>query len=183
MNTLSRRIVGAIPVILGISFLIFLLMHIAPGDPVSLLLGDDATPADIERTRHEWGLDRPLHGAVLGFSHSGGHRRLRQIAQVQRTGHETGRRAAAGDSRAGICQLVRRDHDRGAAGRLFGDQAQLAARSRRHERRADRRVAAQFLARHHVDLFSRRPAESVAGRRPHRVRHRNQSDHRSLSAR
>jgi peptide/nickel transport system permease protein len=60
MNKLCRRIIGAIPVLLGISFLIFLLMHIAPGDPVSLLLGDDATPADIERTRHEWGLDRPL---------------------------------------------------------------------------------------------------------------------------
>jgi peptide/nickel transport system permease protein len=60
MNTLARRIVGAIPVIVGISFLIFLLMHIAPGDPVTLLLGDDATPADIERTRREWGLDRPL---------------------------------------------------------------------------------------------------------------------------
>lgn len=60
MNTLVRRLLGAIPVLLGISFLIFLLMHIAPGDPVSLLLGDDATPADIERTRHEWGLDRPL---------------------------------------------------------------------------------------------------------------------------
>jgi peptide/nickel transport system permease protein len=60
MNTLSRRIVGAIPVIIGISFLIFLLMHIAPGDPVALLLGDDATPADIERTRREWGLDKPL---------------------------------------------------------------------------------------------------------------------------
>ena len=49
MNKLSRRIIGAIPVLLGISFLIFLLMHIAPGDPVSLLLDDDATPADIER--------------------------------------------------------------------------------------------------------------------------------------
>jgi dipeptide transport system permease protein len=60
MNTLARRIVGAVPVIVGISFLIFLLMHIAPGDPVTLLLGDDATPADIERTRREWGLDRPL---------------------------------------------------------------------------------------------------------------------------
>ncbi len=60
MNTLARRIVGSIPVIVGISFLIFLLMHIAPGDPVSLLLGDDATPADVERTRHEWGLDKPL---------------------------------------------------------------------------------------------------------------------------
>ena len=52
--------IGAIPVILGISFLVFLLMHIAPGDPVTLLLGDDATPADIERTRREWGLDRPI---------------------------------------------------------------------------------------------------------------------------
>jgi ABC-type dipeptide/oligopeptide/nickel transport system permease component len=60
MNMLTRRIVGAVPVFLGISFLIFLLMHIAPGDPVTLLLGDDATPADIERTRREWGLDKPL---------------------------------------------------------------------------------------------------------------------------
>ncbi len=60
MNTLVRRIVGAIPVIIGISFLIFLLMHIAPGDPVSLLLGDNATPEDVARTRAEWGLDRPL---------------------------------------------------------------------------------------------------------------------------
>jgi len=31
MNTLSRRILGAIPVLLGISFLVFMLMHIAPG--------------------------------------------------------------------------------------------------------------------------------------------------------
>jgi ABC-type dipeptide/oligopeptide/nickel transport system permease component len=60
MNTLSRRILGAIPVLLGISFLVFLLMHIAPGDPISLLLGDDATPSDIERTRRELGLDKPL---------------------------------------------------------------------------------------------------------------------------
>ncbi len=60
MNTLARRLVGAVPVIIGISFLIFMLMHIAPGDPVTLLLGDDATTADIERTRREWGLDKPL---------------------------------------------------------------------------------------------------------------------------
>ena len=57
---LRRRIIGAIPVVLGISFLVFLLMHIAPGDPVSLLLGEDATDAEIQRTRHEWGLDQPL---------------------------------------------------------------------------------------------------------------------------
>jgi peptide/nickel transport system permease protein len=60
MNTLSRRILGAIPVLLGISFLIFMLMHIAPGDPVSLLLGDDVTPEDIAQMRRELGLDQPL---------------------------------------------------------------------------------------------------------------------------
>ncbi len=57
---LKRRFVGAIPVIVGISLLVFLLMHIAPGDPVSLLLGENATDAEIQRTRHEWGLDQPL---------------------------------------------------------------------------------------------------------------------------
>jgi peptide/nickel transport system permease protein len=57
---LRRRIVGAIPVIIGISFLVFLLMHIAPGDPISLLLGDDATEAEIQRARREWGLDKPV---------------------------------------------------------------------------------------------------------------------------
>ncbi len=67
MNTIRRRLLGAVPVILGISFLIFLLMHIAPGDPVSLLLGDDATPADIERTRREWGLDQPIVVQYLDF--------------------------------------------------------------------------------------------------------------------
>jgi len=46
--------------LLGISFLIFMLMHIAPGDPVSLLLGDDVTPEDIAQMRRELGLDQPL---------------------------------------------------------------------------------------------------------------------------
>src|ERR671925_1328774 len=60
MSTLGRRMIGAIPVLLGISFVVSLLMHLAPGDPVVLLLGDDATPADVARVRHEWGLDQPL---------------------------------------------------------------------------------------------------------------------------
>lgn len=67
MRKLARRFFSAIPVILGISFLIFILMHLAPGDPVTLLLGDDATPADIERTRREWGLDKPLLAQYWDF--------------------------------------------------------------------------------------------------------------------
>lgn len=60
MIMLRRRIIGAVPVLLGISFLVFLLMHLAPGDPVILLLGDNASPGEVARVRHEWGLDQPL---------------------------------------------------------------------------------------------------------------------------
>ena len=60
MTIIGRRIIGAVPVLLGISVLVFMLMHLAPGDPVTLLLGDDASPADVERVRREWGLDQPL---------------------------------------------------------------------------------------------------------------------------
>ncbi|HKA31636.1 MAG TPA: ABC transporter permease, partial [Candidatus Binatia bacterium] len=57
---IGRRLIGAIPVLFGISFIAFFLMHLAPGDPVYLLLGEDALPADVARVRHEWGLDQPL---------------------------------------------------------------------------------------------------------------------------
>ena len=60
MNTLIRRIVGAIPVLIAISFLIFMLMHIAPGDPVTLMLGDNAIPEDVAKLRSELGLDKPI---------------------------------------------------------------------------------------------------------------------------
>ena len=57
---IRRRLLGAIPVILGMSFLVFFLMHLAPGDPVTLLLGEDAEPQEIEEVRKEWGLDQPI---------------------------------------------------------------------------------------------------------------------------
>lgn len=57
---LRRRLVGAIPVLLGMSFLVFMLMHLAPGDPVTLLLGEEADEVDIQQTRQEWGLDKPI---------------------------------------------------------------------------------------------------------------------------
>src|SRR4026209_2537547 len=60
MNKLIRRFVGALPVLLAISFLIFLLVHIAPGDPVTMMLGDNATPEDVARLRAELGFDKPL---------------------------------------------------------------------------------------------------------------------------
>jgi peptide/nickel transport system permease protein len=64
---LRRRILGAIPVLLGMSFLVFMLMNLAPGDPVTLLLGEEADEIDIQQTRQEWGLDRPILVQYLEF--------------------------------------------------------------------------------------------------------------------
>src|SRR5687768_10185419 len=45
----------------------FLLIHLIPGDPVSVMLGPDASPAQIEATRAAMGLDRPLHEQLFSF--------------------------------------------------------------------------------------------------------------------
>lgn len=47
-------------VLLGVSLLTFALIHLTPGDPVLVMLGQDATPAELERIRHLLGLDQPL---------------------------------------------------------------------------------------------------------------------------
>jgi peptide/nickel transport system permease protein len=47
-------------VLLGVSLLTFALIHMTPGDPVLVMLGQDATPAELERIRHLLGLDQPL---------------------------------------------------------------------------------------------------------------------------
>jgi peptide/nickel transport system permease protein len=55
-----RRGLLAIPVIFGVLTLVFLLMHLIPGDPVEIMLGESATQSDIQQLRHQLRLDRPL---------------------------------------------------------------------------------------------------------------------------
>lgn len=56
-----RRILLLIPILLGLSVLIFLFIRLLPGDPAGAILGERATPENIERVRAALGLDRPLH--------------------------------------------------------------------------------------------------------------------------
>ncbi len=56
-----RRILLLIPTLLGISIIIFLMMHITPGDPAELLLGERATEKALEALREHLGLNEPLH--------------------------------------------------------------------------------------------------------------------------
>jgi peptide/nickel transport system permease protein len=59
---LLRRLLGAIPLLLGILTLIFFVMHLAPGDPTDRIFSNpNVSPEVIEQMRHNLGLDRPLH--------------------------------------------------------------------------------------------------------------------------
>jgi len=55
-----KRLSGLFVVIFGVLLLTFLLIHVVPGDPVEVMLGDSATQADRSQLRSELGLERPL---------------------------------------------------------------------------------------------------------------------------
>jgi peptide/nickel transport system permease protein len=55
-----KRLLGVVPVVFGVLLLTFLLVHLVPGDPVEVMLGESATAGDRSLLRAELGLDRPL---------------------------------------------------------------------------------------------------------------------------
>ena len=55
-----RRVLSTIPVMAVVALFVFSLLYIAPGDPASIIAGDQASPADVERIRAALGLDRPF---------------------------------------------------------------------------------------------------------------------------
>lgn len=63
---LVRRLLATVPVMAVVALVVFLLLHLGPGDPATVIAGDYARPEDIERIRERLGLDRPLH---VQFAH------------------------------------------------------------------------------------------------------------------
>jgi peptide/nickel transport system permease protein len=62
-----RKIVFVLPTLLGASLLVFFALRILPGDPVTAVLGENATTEAVDRLRHELGLDAPLPIQYLNF--------------------------------------------------------------------------------------------------------------------
>ncbi len=58
--TVVRRLLSVIPVMGVVAVCVFLLLHLAPGDPAAIMAGDNATPANIAAIRSKLGLDQPL---------------------------------------------------------------------------------------------------------------------------
>ncbi|MGM9949723.1 MAG: ABC transporter permease [Lysinibacillus sp.] len=64
-----KRIISMIPIVLGVSFLIFSMMYLIPGDPAQQMLGQSATPEAVEELREDLGLNDPFlvqYGSWLG---------------------------------------------------------------------------------------------------------------------
>lgn len=57
---LLHRTLLLVPVLVGVSVIVFLALHLAPGDPAQVLLGPLATPSELATLRHQLGLDQPL---------------------------------------------------------------------------------------------------------------------------
>lgn len=61
ISYLVRRLVGAIPLLLGILTIIFFVVHLAPGDPTARFFNPNVSPEVIAQMRRNLGLDQPLH--------------------------------------------------------------------------------------------------------------------------
>jgi peptide/nickel transport system permease protein/oligopeptide transport system permease protein len=62
-----KRLLSIIPVLFGISLLLFFMLRALPGDPAQVLAGQMATPEDIENIRHQLGLDKPVYVQYIVF--------------------------------------------------------------------------------------------------------------------
>jgi len=67
LEVIVYRAGSAAVVVLGVCTLVFLLIHLVPGDPVEAMLGESAQPADRMALRHALGLDRPLARQYLTY--------------------------------------------------------------------------------------------------------------------
>ncbi len=67
LNYVIRRLVGAIPVLIGVIAVVFILTTIVPGDPARIMMGQRGNPETIAKIRHEMGLDKPLPVQFFDF--------------------------------------------------------------------------------------------------------------------
>jgi ABC-type dipeptide/oligopeptide/nickel transport system permease component len=65
LQYILRRLFSLVFILLGVSILVFMLVHLAPGDPIRIMLGEEATLEDVERLTRIYGFDQPLPAQYL----------------------------------------------------------------------------------------------------------------------
>ncbi|WP_342513115.1 glutathione ABC transporter permease GsiC [Sporosarcina sp. FSL K6-1522] len=67
LGFITKRLIEIIPILFLVTILIFLFVHMIPGDPARLVAGQDATIEDVEMVRKELGLDKPIHEQYISY--------------------------------------------------------------------------------------------------------------------
>jgi glutathione transport system permease protein len=67
LRYLTERLLGLIPTLIIVAVLVFLFVHLLPGDPARLAAGPDATPETVDLVRKDLGLDKPLPQQFVRF--------------------------------------------------------------------------------------------------------------------
>lgn len=67
LKYIGRRLLMLIPVLLGVTLIIFIISYITPGDPAQIILGDDATPENVAALREEMGLNDPFFVRYVNY--------------------------------------------------------------------------------------------------------------------
>ena len=177
-----KRLLMAVPSLIGVVIVTFLLTRALPGDPAAYFAGPAATKEAIEQIRVQLGLDKPLLRAVRELRRRPGARRSRQFADHRPAGRPGNQEPAAGIGRTHAARPDRLDADRGAARHHGGDAAQFAHRSYLPGGLDRRRIAAGVLHRADPGLRVLLPARLGAGaaRPARRVRQSAAARHRLL---
>ncbi len=69
LSYISSRLLSAFMVVFGVVFIVFMLIHLVPGDPVEVMLGESAGVVDREMLRHSLGLDKSLPEQFIRYLH------------------------------------------------------------------------------------------------------------------
>src|SRR5258708_5568129 len=77
-----RRLLLLVPVSLFVSFITFMLVHLVPGDPARVLLGEDSTPEALAALRQQLGLNRPLYEQYARWLNQAIHGNLGESIQL-----------------------------------------------------------------------------------------------------
>ena len=67
LRYISTRLLYMVPVIWLVVSVVFLLIHLVPGDPIQQMLGEGAASADVQAARHAYGLDVPLPQQYVNY--------------------------------------------------------------------------------------------------------------------
>ena len=147
LRQIGKRLATAIPSLIGVIIVTFLLTRVLPGDPAAYFAGPAASPQAIEEIRKSLGLDKSLAGTICALCAGSQPRRFRKVADHGPDRDQGHHHASAGFRRADLAWPDRFHADRGAVRHYRGGQARLDHRSCLPRDCDRRRLAAGLLHR------------------------------------